>query len=77
MIPNQGTQEQVKAFDLFVITYTHGKNLDICFKKDSYFGKKISDDIFDSAKLTVVEMLKTVSKDFLTDQMWLEQSEWV
>jgi hypothetical protein len=70
--------EKIVTFDLFVISFTHGRDLDnYFFAKDSVYAKKFSHHIFDQAKKTVIEILNKASIQFRRDQMWVEQSDWV
>ena len=79
MTPRSQTQdEKAITFNLFVISYTHGRDLEsYFFEKDSFYAKKHSHYIIDMAKKTVLNILETASIDFRRDQMWVEQSDWV
>ena len=66
---HQNRSSENITFDLFVISFTHGKNLVYSFETSEY--------IFYRAVATVLNIISKVSTDFKRDQMWAEQSEWV
>lgn len=64
-----------EAFDLCVITFTQGRNLD--YTQGPSVGQRLSDYIFDLAKSTLLDIIEKASIDYVRDQLWVEQSDWV
>jgi len=73
-MPNQNDE---MSFDLFIVVLTHQRNFDACFDIHSQTRKSWSEHFFDLAKTTLLKIIHKASKDFLRDQIWVEQSDWV
>ncbi len=71
---NLNMDNNKEAFDLCVITFTKGRNLDYT---QGPSGQRLSDYIFDLAKSTLLDIIENASIDYVRDQLWVEQSDWV
>ena len=80
LTPSQNQDTNSLIFNLFVICFTHGRNLEACFliKNGQYLQtKKYSHHVLDETKKVVLNLIERVSIQFKKDQMWVEQSAWV